>query len=139
MATTTLIEQPKYVGWTRREMAQQAIGLARVITAPPPEHSLSWLLTYWAVDYAARSEYEWVRVCVPGIRLADRWCTILGWEHIRSHHLAEGRTVHLLQRPAERRPSSSLTALVEDRMPSPHGHAASLASPARPVSSRPGK
>ncbi|MFD9607542.1 hypothetical protein [Streptomyces sp. NPDC059970] len=129
MATTTLVEQSPYVGWTRREKAQQAIGLARVITAAPPEHSLSWLLTYWVIDYAARSEREWVRICVPDMRLASRWCTGLGWEHVRSHHPAEDQPVHLLQRAAERMPRSSLAALVEDRMPLPHSHTAALISP----------
>ncbi|MFD4949355.1 hypothetical protein ACFWNT_44470 [Streptomyces sp. NPDC058409] len=132
IATTTLIDQPPYAGWTRRELAQRAIGLVRVITTPSPEHSLGWLLTYWVTDYAARSEREWVRICVPGMRLACRWCTGLGWEHVRSHHPAEDQTVHLLQRPAEQRPSSSLAALVEDRMPLPHSHSAALNSPPRP-------
>ncbi|MFF3128368.1 hypothetical protein ACFVRD_40215 [Streptomyces sp. NPDC057908] len=116
IATTTLIDQPPYTGWTRRESAQRAIGLVRVITTPSPEHRLSWLLTSWAVDHADRSEREWVRVCVPAARLAEYWCTDLGWEYVRSHH-AQDTTLHLLQRPAERMAGPGLAALIEDHVP----------------------
>ncbi|MFE4332921.1 hypothetical protein ACFRQM_26920 [Streptomyces sp. NPDC056831] len=116
IATTTLIDQPPYAGWTRRELAQQAIGLVRVITTPSPEHCLSWLLTSWAVDHAARSDHEWIRICVPAARLAEYWCTDLGWEYVRSHH-EQDTALHLLQRPAERMPGPGLAALIEDHVP----------------------
>ncbi|MEE1807638.1 hypothetical protein [Streptomyces sp. BE133] len=71
VATATIVDQTPHAGWTAREAAQPAVGLVRMVTDPElAADRLSWVITSWARDRAARTGHAWIRMRVAPSHLA---------------------------------------------------------------------
>ncbi|MET9661734.1 hypothetical protein [Streptomyces sp. NPDC006510] len=113
VATATTVDQTPHAGWTAREAAQRAVGLVRIVTDPAlAADRLSWVITSWVRDRAARTGHAWVRIRVAPPRLALHLSEHLAWEPVRTVRTADGGTAHLLQHEAREIPG--IRALVQD-------------------------
>ncbi|MFC9760118.1 hypothetical protein [Streptomyces sp. NPDC056921] len=113
VATATIIDQTPHDGWTAREAAQRAVGLIRIVTDPAlAADRLSWVITSWASDRAARTGHAWVRMRVAPSQLARHLTENLAWEAVRTVRTADGGTARLVQHEAREIPG--IRALVQD-------------------------
>ncbi|MER5985779.1 hypothetical protein [Streptomyces sp. NPDC001787] len=114
VAVATVIGQTPRTGWTERESAQRAVGVVRMVTDPAlSADRLSWILTSWITDFAARTGHDWVRLQVASHHLAQHLRTTLAWNPVRRVRTADGGQAYLMQRRAE--PIPGIRALVEDQ------------------------
>ncbi|MFF8617940.1 hypothetical protein [Streptomyces sp. NPDC015350] len=96
----------------------RAVEVLRMITDPDlVEDRVSWILTSWIRDRAARVGHEWVRALVAPTRLAEYWCAQRGWREVRLVRTSDGGASHLLRIRAEC--IAGIHALVEDRTDQP--------------------
>ncbi|MCX5103617.1 hypothetical protein [Streptomyces sp. NBC_00439] len=113
VATATIVDQTPHAGWTAREAAQPAVGLVRMATDPElAADRLSWVITSWARDRAARAGHAWIRMRVAPSHLARHLSEHLAWDPVRTVRTADGGTAHLLQHEA--REIAGIRALVQD-------------------------
>ena len=113
VATATIVDPTPQDGWTDREAAQRAVGLVRIDTDPAlAADRLSWVITSWASDRAARTGHAWVRMRVAPSQLALHLSERLAWDPVRTVRTADGGTAHLLQHEAREVPG--IRALVQD-------------------------
>ncbi|MFJ5734013.1 hypothetical protein [Streptomyces microflavus] len=92
-----------------------ALALTRVITRPGPSHGpVSWVLTTWLADHAARARFSHLRIQVVPERLAEHLRTNLSWSAYRTSATSDGTVIHHLQRDAQESPG--IHAAVTDKL-----------------------
>ena len=105
-------------GWTAAERREQAWILTMSHTHPNYRGDrIGWLMTMWAIDYAARQPDppQWLRCRVPDPALIAHYRDQLGWRVVRTRQEPELGEVALMQRRPESRPG--LSAVITSRMP----------------------
>lgn len=99
--TTTYTESPAWA-FTEEERSLPALFLASTWTAPS-DAQLGWVLARWALDHAARMEYEEVRRGTFAPELVRYYTRAQGWTILREVE-RRGKVCTFLTRAAEMRP-----------------------------------